>query len=88
MIILSPLISALVLRSVKPVPAPGSDMLTATTFSPLHTCGIILFFKASVPKCSITLTGPALASKTGQPTADEIFPNSSKIIMASRLDRP
>ena len=88
MIILSPLISALVLRSVNPVPAPGSDILTATTFSPLQTSGIILCFKASVPKCSITLTGPALASKTGQPTAEEIFPNSSKMIIASRLVKP
>ena len=70
------------------MPAPGSDILTATTFSPLQTSGIILCFKASVPKCSITLTGPALASKTGQPTAEEIFPNSSKMIIASRLVKP
>ena len=75
---MSPLISALVVKSVKPVPALGSDILTATTISPWQTFGITLCFKASEPKCSITFTGPAFASKTGQPTAEDIFPNSSK----------
>ena len=82
------MISALVFKSVKPVPALGSDILTATTISPLQTLGITLFFSASEPKCSMTFTGPAFASNTGQPTAEDIFPNSSRTIIASRLERP
>ena len=85
---MSPFISALVFKSVNPVPAPGSDILTATTISPLQTLGMTLFFRASVAKCCKTFTGPAFASKTGQPTAEEIFPNSSRIIIASKFVRP
>ena len=88
MTISSPTASAFVVRSVRAVPAFGSDIATATIISPAQTCGTIRCFSSSGAKCTTARRGPKLDSNTGNASGDEILAISSITMTASRWPSP
>jgi len=60
-------------KRIRKEPASGSDIAIPTTLSPLQTFGMMEAFNSSLANFSIILMGPTFASKTGNPTAEDVF---------------